>query len=1029
MTLSKSVLGTVAAVSLTVVSAFASTPAQTSSCAYQFNTNLRLGAVSTDVQNLQKLLNMDAATMVAASGAGSAGYETLRFGPATFAAAKKFQRANGITPVSGYVGPLTRATLNTICTGNGNTSNTNTNTNTGSGVTSNNIPVSVLVQGQAAAKLGEFVVTGNGAVTNVTLQRTGLSNNSTLANVYLYDGNTRLTDAASVRTDGSISFNSGSGLFMVNGSKTVTVRADICGSACSSSGQTVGVALTSVTMMGGTATPVTGVNGPLFSISSASTVTANLTTTSPSPSAATINAGSMSQTIWRNSVSIGTNPAKFNGVTFKMIGSAPANTLANVQLYVDGVSRGTATINTMNQFVFDMTYAPVALQTGAHLIELRADVVAGAYRNFYISLEQAADLRIEDSTLPGINITPTYNSSTLTNVNGGTVIINNGTLTITQDTAFNNTTNIVGGASQVVLGSWKITAYGEDVKITSLPFTIVSAAGLTPATSTVANFANVGLYLNGGQVGSSQTASLAAGNTLSFTGLGSNLYIPAGQSATVQVKGDTRGVNGTAFTAGTFTVDMTAGSNNAQGIASSQLTSTAAVGGQSLTIGNNVSFGVTAGFGASTKAPNSSMVKIGSYSIAAGSAEGLSVNQITVALTGTMLGVNQITNLKVMDGTTLVGTPIGNPTASNSFSANVSIPAGTTKVFDVYADFGSGSSGYTAITAATVTYLGSISNISNTTSSAGGSVAVTAGAASINGLTGVTLNSGLSPVSQLVVGGQSNFNIGTFNVKVGNSIGGAVLKDLTFTVPANTINSITVNGKTGTVVGTTATVYNVGLTVPSDASGVNLPVSVSLVCAGTANGCSANSPITASTSLNTVTYNDGTTVVSTSTFATTSAMYIVGSKPTLSVNTTQATGLVLGAENKVGEVTIAADAAGQIKLNTITFATSTSGITAPTFTSPRLADGNTTISNATCAVTTSPVVCTFSSGYTLAAGTSKTFNLYATVNGTAASSVVVSAASSVTSAGLSWDDSLGGGTSITGANIYNFPTGSYSIRQ
>lgn len=1024
MTFKNSVLGSIAAATLTVSLAFATVPAQTNACNYQFATNLRLGAVSSDVQNLQKLLNMSNATMVASTGAGSMGAETFRFGPATFAAVKKFQAANGISPVSGYVGPLTRSVLNTICTTNGNTTNTNTNT---SGISSNSIPVSVLVQGQAAAKLGEFVISGNGSVTNVTLARTGLSNNSTLANVYLYDGNTRLTDAASVRTDGSISFNSGSGLFAVSGSKVITVRADI--SSSNASGQTVGVALTSVTMMGGSATPVTGVAGPLFSISSASTVTANLTTTSPSPSAATINAGSMAQTIWRNSVSIGTNPAKFNGVTFKMIGSAPANTLTNVHLYIDGVSVGTASINMMNQFVFDMTSAPVALQTGAHLIELRADVVAGAYRNFYISLEQAADLRIEDSTLPGVNVTPTYNSSTLTNVNGGTVTINNGTLTITQDTSFNNTTNVVGGASQVVLGSWKITAYGEDVKITSLPFTIVSAAGFTPATSTVANFANVGLYLNGGQVGSSQTASLAAGNALSFTGLGSNLYIPAGQTVTVQVKGDTRGTNGTAFTAGTFAVNMTAGSSNAQGIASSQLTSTAAVGGQSLTIGNNVSFGVTAGFGAATKAPNSNMVKIGSYSIAAGSAEGLNVNQVTVALTGTMLGVNQITNLKVMDGASLVGTPIGNPTASNSFSANVSVPAGTTKVFDVYADFGSGASGYTAITAATVTYIGSVSNISNTTSSAGGSITITAGAATINGLTGVTLNSGLSPVSQLVVGGQSNFNIGTFNVKVSNSIGGATLKDLTFTVLPNTINSITVNGKTGTVVGTTATIYNVGLTVPSDASGVNLPVTVSLVCAGTANGCSSNSPITASTSLNTVTYNDGTTVQTISSYATSSAMYIVGSKPTLSVNSTQQTGLVLGAENKVGEVTVLADAAGQVKINTVTFATSTSGITAPVFASSRLADGNTTISNATCAVVSSQVVCTFSGGYTVAAGTSKTFSLYATVNGTAASSVVVSAATSVTTAGFNWDDSLGGGTSITGANIYNFPTASYSIRQ
>jgi peptidoglycan hydrolase-like protein with peptidoglycan-binding domain len=62
------------------------------------------------VRTLQKLLNANGYT-VALSGPGSAGNETLYFGPATRAAVIKFQIAKGIVPAVGYVGVLTRAAL------------------------------------------------------------------------------------------------------------------------------------------------------------------------------------------------------------------------------------------------------------------------------------------------------------------------------------------------------------------------------------------------------------------------------------------------------------------------------------------------------------------------------------------------------------------------------------------------------------------------------------------------------------------------------------------------------------------------------------------------------------------------------------------------------------------------------------------------------------------------------------------------------------------------------------------------------
>jgi hypothetical protein len=92
-------------------------------CPYTWTRDLKTGATGADVQMLQKFLNANADTRVAATGAGSAGMETTTFGPATAAAVSKFQvmhRADILTPAgltnpTGFFGPSTRAKANALC--------------------------------------------------------------------------------------------------------------------------------------------------------------------------------------------------------------------------------------------------------------------------------------------------------------------------------------------------------------------------------------------------------------------------------------------------------------------------------------------------------------------------------------------------------------------------------------------------------------------------------------------------------------------------------------------------------------------------------------------------------------------------------------------------------------------------------------------------------------------------------------------------------------------------------------------------
>ena len=78
---------------------------------YTFTRNLSFGMTREDIRQLQMYLNAHGA-VVAASGAGSIGNETTRFGAATRAALMRFQANVGISPAAGYFGPITRAYVN-----------------------------------------------------------------------------------------------------------------------------------------------------------------------------------------------------------------------------------------------------------------------------------------------------------------------------------------------------------------------------------------------------------------------------------------------------------------------------------------------------------------------------------------------------------------------------------------------------------------------------------------------------------------------------------------------------------------------------------------------------------------------------------------------------------------------------------------------------------------------------------------------------------------------------------------------------
>ncbi|MEZ0209198.1 MAG: beta strand repeat-containing protein, partial [Candidatus Paceibacterota bacterium] len=963
---------------------------------------------------------------VSVSGAGSPGMETAYFGAATRAAVNKFHALHlvelGITAPTGNAFGLTRALLNQVCNGsNGNPGNPGTPGTTGpvSAMMSASQPTGMVVQGQSGARLADITFTGNGTVTSVQLQRIGVSTDTTLTNVYLYDGNTRITDAASVVTGGYINFNASNGLFSVSGSRTITVRADIAGST---SGQSVGVKLNSVTA-GGAVSTFSNVMGNALQIANVTTASVDLNLNT---GASTVNAGTMNHIVWSAAATVSTRDVNMKAATFKFVGSAPADAITNLSLYVDGTKvSGPSYVNTANnnKVTFDLGSMPFLLKTGSHTIEVRGDIVKGSARTYTFSIENVADLMLEDSNLVGVNVSATEQSSALTQSNSAytTTTISTGSVTVNVDPAF-NATKVTGGATNVPVGQFTLKAYGEDVKVNSLLVTF--------ATTTISTLNNVSLYVNGGQVGTSQNFTVAAATAggLTYT-LGSSLIIPAGQTVTLTVKADIVNTSNAAYTSGTIATKVGGVSSNAQGQSSNEVVTVASsvVTGNTLTISTGAgTFSSTTGFNAITVAPNSTNVKIGSFTLQAGSAENIKVNSIGVNPVVATYGITNLSNLTLKDGSMVLGNPVGNPASGTStFSfTDIVIPANSSKTFDVYADIGSETSGSVTVAMA-ATYRGAISN--TTTVSAANGVAVTSAAST---LAASTLSSG-APVAQFVVGG-STFGVATFVLKTAVSGTSATVRELRFNSSAATaITEVTVGGVTAPVVSGTSTVT--GLNIVIGSTGTNVPVTVKY--AGYQNTTSGGSlTSTVGNSKLTLTYVEATSgsgsVISNGTLVDSNTMIHVASKPTVTVSSGAAT-FSLNATSKIGEFTVTADANGKISVASTSLSISTVGITAPELATSTLevrVDG-VAVSNANYSTyfsSTTPVV-SFVSPYEIEAGQSKTFSVYGRINGTAQSGIAPSVKTSLTSgATFKWLDVLGGNTLETGAAIPTFPSNAYT---
>jgi hypothetical protein len=284
-------------------------------------------------------------------------------------------------------------------------------------------------------------------------------------------------------------------------------------------------------------------------------------------------------------------------------------------------------------------------------------------------------------------------------------------------------------------------------------------------------------------------------------------------------------------------------------------------------------------------------------------------------------------------------------------------------------------------------------------------------------------------VSQYVVGG-SSFGVATFKISTTDAGTSATVRELRFTtIGTDAIESITVGGVTSPVIsGGTTTVSGLNLSVSY--TGTDVPVTVKF--SGFQNSTTGGSlqtsvdPVSITLGYIEATSGSGSVITKLSSVAS-SDMMLVASKPTVTISSTQGGTLILGAENKVGEFTVSADANGKIAVATATLNVSGVGFTSQDFYSFRIADGNTNISSGSISETSSSTaVISFAPNYEISAGQSKTFSVYAVVAGSASAGITPYVASSLSAANFYWRDVIGGNTQFDGADIIGFPTTSWT---
>lgn len=618
-----------------------------------------------------------------------------------------------------------------------------------------------------------FSASADGAaeVTSLKLKRTGISNDTDLDGLFLYDGDTRLTDSTSL-TSNYVTFNNSNGLFEIpaGGTKTITVYGDLYYDA--SSGKTIGLTLEGASHVTSNAATVSGsfpMNGNLMSTASVSDLGYVTFSSKDTPGAAdtSITPGDSEQEVWKFTMQGSEQDLEVEKLVLTAVGSIQSDDLQDFSLYVNSEEvASVAAMNEDNEVTFDLSDSPIEISKGqSKVVSLRAKVTGGSTREFYFSIQNQHDILVKDANY-NVYVEPYTGGSWSIQKPTSTYDwkVAAGSLSVSKSTE-SPTEDVVVDGTNVTLGIFDFRAAGENIKVKNLDVSVDTTGTIKGGLD------NAKIYADDVQVGTTKDLTDAnydgTGDEVNFT-FGSTFIVPKGETVKVKVIADIKTATSTSFSGDeSLTVNIETNADNCQQMSSlGALTApSSAVPANAVNV-NAASLSVTkyTGYGDQTVVAGSNEVKLGSFVVVAGASEGVDVSSVTVTLSADEAAT--VTNMYLEDAVT--GEQLGDvkvtPSTSNIFSVSVDLDASGAKVINLKGDVKSGSNVGTWQAEVDADGTGKVTGNAVAASSGTGTAVqtITVGSGSI------TASSGSQPASAILLAGSTDNKVASYTFSATN---------------------------------------------------------------------------------------------------------------------------------------------------------------------------------------------------------------------------------------------------------------------